>query len=138
LELRLGAEEAAQVIDSTLGGELVTLARALWQPGHRVARATIVVAGTCSPGPAPISPRQQAQAISDALGTPLQFVEQSRAEARADMVRRLPASVVDSTLAILGSLTSAEQQVSPALEEILGRSPGTFVQWAERHVPAFR
>jgi uncharacterized protein YbjT (DUF2867 family) len=44
-------------------------------------------------GPAPVSPRQQAQAIGDALGTPLRFVEQSRDEARTKMLQFMPEPV---------------------------------------------
>ena len=53
-------------------------------------------------GPAPISPRQQAAAIGDALGEPVRFVEQTRDEARAQMLRFMPEPVVEATLAILG------------------------------------
>ncbi|MDH2429273.1 NAD(P)H-binding protein [Sphaerisporangium sp. TRM90804] len=88
-------------------------------------------------GPAPISPRQQTMAISDALGEPVQFVEQSRAEARAQMLQFMPEPIVESTLDILGRPKAAEQQVSPDLERILGRSPRTFAEWAVRNIAAF-
>jgi uncharacterized protein YbjT (DUF2867 family) len=41
-------------------------------------------------GPTPISPRQRAQAIGDALGTPVRFVEQRREQARAQMLQDMP------------------------------------------------
>jgi uncharacterized protein YbjT (DUF2867 family) len=89
-------------------------------------------------GPAAISPRERAQAIGDALGTPVQFVEQSRDEARSQMLRFMPEPVVDGTLAILGEPSAAEQRVSPDVEQILGRAPGTFAKWAVRNIAAFR
>lgn len=88
-------------------------------------------------GPAPISPRQQASAIADALGEPVKFVEQSRSEAREQMLRFMPEPVVESTLAILGTPKIGEQQVSPHIERILGRPPRTFADWAVRNVAAF-
>jgi uncharacterized protein YbjT (DUF2867 family) len=89
-------------------------------------------------GPAPISPRRQAAAIGDALGTPVRFVEQSRDEARAQMLHFMPAPVVDGTLSILGEPSTAEQRVSPDVEKILGRPPRTFADWAARNIAAFR
>jgi hypothetical protein len=73
-------------------------------------------------GPAPISPREQAQAIGDALGTTVHFIEQSRDEARAQLLQRMPGPVADSTLAVLSAPLAAEQRVSPAVEQILGRA----------------
>lgn len=89
-------------------------------------------------GPAPISPRQQAMTIADALGEPVRFVEQSRAEARAQMLRFMPEPVVEATLDILGTPKAAEQRVSPDVERILGRPARTFAEWAARNVAAFK
>ncbi len=89
-------------------------------------------------GPAATSPRQRAGAIADALGTPLDFVEQSRDEARTMMLRAMPEPVVDGTLEILGEPLAAEQRVSPDVELLLGRSPRSFADWAAQNVMAFR
>ncbi|RZB14671.1 NAD-dependent epimerase/dehydratase family protein [Streptomyces sp. F001] len=89
-------------------------------------------------GPALITPRQQAEALGDALGEPVRLAEQTRDEARAQMLRFMPESVVETTLSILGEPTPAEQRISPDVERVLGRTPGTFADWARRHVAAFR
>ncbi|MEO3872179.1 NAD(P)H-binding protein [Nonomuraea sp. B12E4] len=89
-------------------------------------------------GPALVTPRQRAEAIGDALGEPIRFVEQTRAEARAQMSRFMPESVVETTLAIIGEPTSAERRISPDVEKVLGRAPRTFADWARRHLAAFR
>ncbi|MET7617694.1 NAD(P)H-binding protein [Streptomyces sp. NPDC005408] len=89
-------------------------------------------------GPSPLTPRERAEAIGDALGTPVRFVEQSRDEARAQLLHFMPEHVVDGTLAILGEPSAAEQRVSPAVEQILGRPARTFAQWALRNTAAFR
>lgn len=89
-------------------------------------------------GPARSTPRQQAQAIGDAVGEPVRFVEQTRDEARAQMVQFMPGPVVEGTLAILGRPTAAEQRISPDVEQILGRAPRTFADWLQRNIAAFR
>ncbi|MFE2530972.1 NAD(P)H-binding protein [Streptomyces sp. NPDC059371] len=89
-------------------------------------------------GPALNTPREQAEAIADALGEPVRFVEQTREEARAQMLRFMPEPVVETTLTILGEPTPAEQRVSPDIERVLGRAPRTFADWARRHIAAFR
>ncbi|KJK43488.1 NmrA family transcriptional regulator [Lentzea aerocolonigenes] len=85
-----------------------------------------------------ITPRQQTEAIAEALGEPVRFHELTRAEAKAGMEQLMPAEVADDTLDILGAPTEAEQRVSPDVEKILGRAPRTFADWAERNVEAFR
>ncbi|MCD9880055.1 NAD(P)H-binding protein [Streptomyces guryensis] len=89
-------------------------------------------------GPALTTPRQQAEAIGDALGEPVRFIEQTRDEARAQMLQFLPEPVVDTTLDILGEPTPAEQRISPDVEQVLGRAPRTFADWAQSHIAAFR
>jgi len=89
-------------------------------------------------GPAPVSPRQQAAAIGAALGEPVRFVELSRAQARAQLVRFQPAPIADSTLDILGSPIAAEQRVSPDVERITGHPPRAFADWAARNADVFR
>ncbi|MFC4106365.1 NAD(P)H-binding protein [Micromonospora zhanjiangensis] len=89
-------------------------------------------------GPALTSPRQRAEAISAALGEPVHFVEQTPEEARAQLLQFMPEPVVETTLAIIGEPTPAEQRISPDVERVLGRAPRTFADWARRHVAAFR
>ncbi|MFF7265062.1 SDR family oxidoreductase [Streptomyces sp. NPDC008159] len=88
-------------------------------------------------GPALTTPRQRAEAIADALGEPVRFVEQTREEAREQMLRFMPEPVVETTLTILGEPIPAEQQVSPAVGQLLGRPARTFDDWIRRHVAAF-
>jgi uncharacterized protein YbjT (DUF2867 family) len=106
-------------------------ATALLAPGHdgRIYELT---------GPEPVSPRQIAAAIGEALGEPIRFLEQTREQARAQMLTFMPEPVVEGTLAILGEPTPHEQQVSPDVERVLGRAPRTFAMWAQRNASAFR
>ncbi|MFJ2924647.1 NAD(P)H-binding protein [Streptomyces massasporeus] len=89
-------------------------------------------------GPALSTPRQRAGALAEALGEPVRFVEQTRDEARAQLLRFMPEPVAETTLAILGEPTPAERRISPDIERVLGRAPRTFADWAHRHVAAFR
>jgi uncharacterized protein YbjT (DUF2867 family) len=89
-------------------------------------------------GPTPTSPRQRAAAIGDVLGTPVRFIEQSHAEARAEMLRFMPEPVVDGTLTVLGDPTAEEKRASPDVERILGRPPRAFAEWVARSLAAFR
>lgn len=106
-------------------------AAALLRPGHVGAVYELT-------GPAPTTPRERAAAIAQALGEPVRFVEQTREEARAQMLAFMPAPVVEGTLAILGEPLPAERRVSPDIERVLGRAPRPFAQWAARNAAAFR
>lgn len=89
-------------------------------------------------GSAPITPREQAAAIGEALGEPVRFVEQTREEARAVLLNFMPPEVAEATLDILGAPTAEEQRVSPDVERVLGRPPRRFAEWAERNAVVFK
>ncbi|MFF8840314.1 NAD(P)H-binding protein [Streptomyces sp. NPDC015130] len=105
-------------------------AAVLTQPGHTKADYELT-------GPAPTTPLQRAAAIADALGEQVTFIDQTREEARAQMLTFMPAPVADTTLDIIGTPTPREQAVSPDVEEILGRPATTFADWAKRNAAAF-
>jgi uncharacterized protein YbjT (DUF2867 family) len=89
-------------------------------------------------GPPLTTPRQGAEAIGDALGEPVRFIEQTREEARAQMLRFMPEPVVETTLDAIGEPSPAEQRISPDVERVLGRAPRTFVDWVQRNIAAFQ
>ncbi|MFB7596688.1 NAD(P)H-binding protein [Streptomyces sp. NPDC056160] len=89
-------------------------------------------------GPELITPRQQAEAIAAALGSPVRFHELTRDEAKAAMTQSMPAELADDTLDILGSPNPAELRVSPDVQRVLGRAPRPFADWAARNAAAFR
>ncbi|MEU0691254.1 NAD(P)H-binding protein [Streptomyces uncialis] len=88
-------------------------------------------------GPAPVSPRQQTEAIAKALGEPVRFVEQSPQEARAAMLGFMPAPVVETTLALLGTPTPAERRAAPATGSPLLHPPRPFTAWLSRNTAPF-
>lgn len=89
-------------------------------------------------GPEVITPRQQAQAIAAALGSPVTFHELTRDEAKNAMARSMPQELAEDTLDILGSPNPAELRVSPDVQQVLGRAPRPFSDWATRNAAAFR
>jgi uncharacterized protein YbjT (DUF2867 family) len=89
-------------------------------------------------GPEVITPRQQAEAIAAALGSPVRFHELTRAEAKAGMEQSMPGELADDTLDILSSPTPAELRISPDVEKVLGRAPRSFADWAQSNIAAFR
>jgi len=89
-------------------------------------------------GPAVITPRQQAEAIAAALGSPVRFQQLTREEVKAGMTQSMPAELADDTLDILSAPNAAELRVSPDVERVLGRAPRTFADWAARNIAAFR
>lgn len=89
-------------------------------------------------GPAPITPREQAGAIGDALAEPVRFIELDRDEARAQLSRSMPPPVVQTTLSILGEPTEAERRPGSDVRKVLGREARSYADWARRNVAAFR
>ncbi|AQT70475.1 SDR family oxidoreductase [Streptomyces sp. fd1-xmd] len=89
-------------------------------------------------GPEVITPRQQAEAIAAALGSPVRFRELTRDEAKAMMTRSVPVELADDTLDIISAPNSAELRISPDVERVLGRAPRPFNGWVARNIAAFR
>lgn len=89
-------------------------------------------------GPVPIAPRQRVAAIGAALGEEVRLVEQTRAEAKAQMLRFMPERVADTTLDVFGEPTPADQRVSLDVERVLGRPPRAYAEWVGRNITAFR
>ncbi|MEU6465403.1 NAD(P)H-binding protein [Streptomyces sp. NPDC046976] len=85
-----------------------------------------------------ITPRQQAEAIATALGSPVRFHELTREEAKAAMTRFVPPELADDTLDIIGAPNSAELRISSDVERVLGRAPRPFGDWVARNIAAFR
>ncbi|WP_326674309.1 SDR family oxidoreductase [Streptomyces sp. NBC_01257] len=89
-------------------------------------------------GPEVITPRQQAEAIASALGSPVRFHELTREEAKAAMTRFVPLELADDTLDIISAPNPAELRISSDVEQVLGRAPHRFNDWAVRNIAAFR
>ncbi|GAA4532157.1 NAD(P)H-binding protein [Amycolatopsis samaneae] len=90
-------------------------------------------------GPEPLSQREQVRAIGEAIGTPVRWEEQSRSEARADLLAQgWPDTLVDAVLDAWAGMVEHPETVSPAFRELTGRDPRTFAEWAIDHAETFR
>ncbi|WP_306335640.1 SDR family oxidoreductase [Streptomyces sp. KL118A] len=89
-------------------------------------------------GPEVITPRQQAETVAAALGSPVRFHELTRDEAKAAMIRSVPPELADDTLDIIAAPNPAELRISPDVERVLGRAPIPFSGWVARNIAAFR
>ncbi|MER5938632.1 NAD(P)H-binding protein [Streptomyces sp. NPDC001928] len=89
-------------------------------------------------GPEVITPRQQAETIATALGSPVRFHELTRDEAKAAMTQFVPAELADDTLDIIAAPNPAELRISPDVERVLGRAPRPFNDWVARNISVFR
>jgi uncharacterized protein YbjT (DUF2867 family) len=89
-------------------------------------------------GPEPLLPADRVAILSAAIGRELRFEALSDADARAKMSAEMPADYVDAFFDFYVDGNLDESQVQPTVEEVLGRRPRTFEQWAAAHADAFR
>lgn len=89
-------------------------------------------------GPEALTPREQTAVIANALGEQVEFIEQTREEAFAQLSQIWPPAVVEKTLDALGTPTLEERTPSSDTELALGRPPHTFADWVARNIDAFR
>jgi uncharacterized protein YbjT (DUF2867 family) len=89
-------------------------------------------------GPESLLPADRVAILARVLGRELRFEGQSDEEARADMSASMPAEYVDAFMSFFADGTLDESEVLPTVEEVTGRPPRTFEQWARLHVDALR
>jgi uncharacterized protein YbjT (DUF2867 family) len=106
-------------------------AAALTTPGHegRVYELS---------GPESLAPADQVAVLGGVLGRDLRFEAQPDEEARAEMSKTMPARYVDAFFDFYAGGTLDESRVLPTVEQVTGRPPTTFAQWATAHAGAFR
>lgn len=106
-------------------------ARALTSPGHeeRVYEVS---------GPESLSAGDRVAILGQVLGRDLRFEAQSNAEARTEMSATTPAKYVDAFFDFYVAGALDESKVLPTVQEVTGRAPRTFAQWATAHADAFR
>ena len=88
-------------------------------------------------GPESLLPGEQVAILGQVLGRDLRFEAMSNEEARADMSASMPAEYVDAFLSFFVDGTIDESTVLPTVQEILGRPPRRFEDWAREHADAF-
>jgi uncharacterized protein YbjT (DUF2867 family) len=88
-------------------------------------------------GPESLLRAEQVAILANVLGRDLRFEAQSDEEARAEMSASMPAEYVDAFFSFFVDGTIDESTVLPTVEEILGRPPRRFEEWAREHAAAF-
>jgi uncharacterized protein YbjT (DUF2867 family) len=89
-------------------------------------------------GPESLLPAEQVAIVGAATGRDLRFEAQSDEEARAEMTASMPAEYVDAFFSFFVDGTVDESTVLPTVQEVLGRPPRRFEDWAFAHAGAFR
>jgi uncharacterized protein YbjT (DUF2867 family) len=106
-------------------------ALALTGPGHQdqIYRVT---------GPQALRPAGRVRILAAVLGRELRFEAQPDDEARRMMEAAMPREYVDAFFSFYADGTLDESVVLPTVEQLTGRPPGTFEQWAQAHASAFK
>jgi uncharacterized protein YbjT (DUF2867 family) len=85
-------------------------------------------------GPEPLLPADQVRILAKVLGRDLRFERQSDDEARSELSGRMPADYVDAFFKFFVDGDLDESRVLPTVDEITGRKPRTYEQWARAHI----
>jgi uncharacterized protein YbjT (DUF2867 family) len=105
-------------------------ARALLDDGHDGAVHALS-------GPHSLLGEEQIAILGRVLGRDLRCVGLTNDEARAQMEAAMPVAYVDAFFDFYVNGALDESQVLPTVEQVTGRAPRTFEQWARAHAGGF-
>jgi uncharacterized protein YbjT (DUF2867 family) len=88
-------------------------------------------------GPESLLPADQVRILAKALRRDLRFEGQSDEAAKAELRGQMPADYAEAFIRFFLDGELDESQVLPTVEEVTGRKPRTFEQWAQAHAEAF-
>lgn len=108
------------------------IATVLVEGGHGGKKYTVT-------GPEALSPADKVQAIGEALGRNIRFVELTPDQAR-DQWRSegWPEEGIEFMLHMWATVPPEVAEVTSAVEQVTGHPPRAFTQWAAEHTDAFR
>jgi uncharacterized protein YbjT (DUF2867 family) len=89
-------------------------------------------------GPEALRPAEQVAIMAKYTGRDMRFEAQSDKEARAEMEGQMPKEYVDAFFNFFSDGAVDETSVHPTVEQVTGREPRSFEEWAETHAEAFR
>ncbi|MEU7835822.1 NAD(P)H-binding protein [Nonomuraea sp. NPDC049129] len=90
-------------------------------------------------GPQAITTTEKVRILSEAVGQEIRFVELSEAEARAKWrADGMGAETIEFLIGALGNTPEIGYTVVPTVEQVTGRAPRSFAQWAAEHATAFK
>jgi uncharacterized protein YbjT (DUF2867 family) len=86
-----------------------------------------------------LTTEQQVAVLSEAIGRPLEYVEETESAAKDRLIRMhgWPAKAVDGLFALKRESAPYERVVFDTVERLLGRPPLTFATWARENASAY-
>ena len=89
-------------------------------------------------GPEVLRLADRVRILGEALNRPLTLEPFSDDEARVELSKTMPPEYVDGFMAFYVTGTLDESRVLPTVEQITGRAPRTFAEWARAHADELR
>lgn len=128
VEEPFGATRTAMVHEADIGAVIAT---ALTEDGHAGRSYGLT-------GPELLDMPAKVRVLGEALGREIAYVEltveQMRERYRAQGV---PEEMIAFQIEAFGEVPEGAYRVTPTVEQVIGRPPRTFRQWAEEHAEAF-
>ena len=86
-----------------------------------------------------LTAEQQVAILSEAIGRPLKYVEETESAAKDRLIRMYgwPAKAIDGLFALKRESAPHERVVFDTVERLLGRPPLTFAAWARENASAY-
>jgi uncharacterized protein YbjT (DUF2867 family) len=123
-----GGRRTASVDEADFAAAVATV---LVDGGH--AGRTYVVTG-----PEALAPAEKVEAIGAAIEREIRFVELTPDQARAQWrAQGWPEEGIEFMIDMWATVPSSVAEVTATVEQITGRPPRRFVEWAAQHAPAF-
>ncbi|MFL5910047.1 MAG: hypothetical protein ACJ768_05695 [Gaiellaceae bacterium] len=89
-------------------------------------------------GPESLLPADQVAVLAKVLRRDLRCEGMTNEEARTAMEATMPVEYVDAFFSFYVDGTLDESRTEPTVQQVTGRPPRTFEQWARTHADAFR
>jgi uncharacterized protein YbjT (DUF2867 family) len=88
-------------------------------------------------GPEALTPADRLAILARVLDRPLRLEGMTNDEARADFAKSMPPEYVDAFMSFFADGTLDESPVLPTVQDVLGRAPRSFEDWARANAAAF-
>lgn len=89
-------------------------------------------------GPALLSQRRQVELVGAAIGRQLKVTELSDANAQQLLSQFMPPLIAEAIVEVLANAAQGGSPATETAQQVLGRPPVSFADWASEHADAFR
>ncbi|MFI0421323.1 NAD(P)H-binding protein [Spongiactinospora sp. 9N601] len=89
-------------------------------------------------GPEPLTTVDRVAILGEVLGRPLRLTVPSPQEFRTTLAAAHPPAVADAMIDVLAAATGTTAPILPGIQQVTGRPPGGYAEWAARHSGHFR